>query len=61
MATVLYQNNADNITTCTQCKSVVEYDTSDIRNWTDSDGPGGCGRYYEYIYCPNCGSSIELD
>lgn len=61
MAKVLYQNNADNIATCTRCKSVVQYDSSDIRHWTDSDGPGGCGGYHEYVDCPSCGRSVDLD
>jgi len=62
MAKVLY--NADfiaNITTCRHCKSVIEYYKSDIRCWTDSDGPGGCGRTSERIDCPNCNRTIELD
>ena len=61
MARVIYQVNIDKVAVCYRCKSVVEYEDSDVKNYTDSDGPGGCGRYYEYINCPNCNRSVEID
>ena len=61
MAKVVYQNKSDNILTCIHCKSVVEYDKSDIQHWTDSNGPGGCGDYYEYVDCPSCNRSIDVN
>ena len=61
MAKVLYRANLDKVAVCFRCKSVIEYEDHDIKGWTDSDGPGGCGGYHEYIDCPNCGRSVDLD
>lgn len=61
MAKVLYQPNKDKVVVCSHCKSVIEYDNSDVSHWTDSNGPGGCGDYHEYIDCPNCGRSVDVN
>lgn len=61
MARVLYRANIDKVVVCFRCKSVVEYEDKDVQHWTDSDGPGGCGAYHEYIDCPSCGRSVDID
>ena len=61
MATVLFKATDYDAVMCRHCKSVIAYRDEDIRYWTDSDGPGGCGSQYERIDCPNCNRSIDLD
>ena len=61
MARILYQSNVNKIVGCNRCRSIVEYTDKDVRLWTDSDGPGGCGGQHAYIDCPGCRRSIELD
>ena len=63
MAKVLYQNNSDNIVTCSRCKSVVEYDKSEVQSIKHSYDY--LGWYiigvYRGIKCPQCDKNIFTD
>lgn len=61
MSKVIHGIDINKIALCWRCKTVFEYEDSEVRYWTNYDGPGGCGGQEKHVDCPGCGRSVDVN